>query len=274
MKRPLSSVPQPACAAPALLQQAADLLTGLHHHAPGFLLSACDTDHLAPGVAAWLEHEVAPAAVRHALATDLPPEGVRRPAALLAHRLTAQLPPHPRSAPRPTRRPSGTACATATAATAASVPPNPGPAAPTASQPQAMATPPLEREKLTLMFAPQPPGRPRRLTWPVHSREDSMSTQAEHGHELAPRPEQTPDALRAALAVVAPGRLPEMQRTKDEAFAKAVEWQSLSPVRSWVLAWARDIEIARRPDLATRYVHAKATWNTRTPPWLMRLCGS
>ncbi|WP_406354655.1 hypothetical protein [Streptomyces sp. NBC_01635] len=95
MKRPLSSVPQPACAAPALLQQAADLLTGLHHHAPGFLLSACDTDHLAPGVAAWLEHEVAPAAVRHALATDLPPEGVRRPAALLAHRLTAQLPPPP-----------------------------------------------------------------------------------------------------------------------------------------------------------------------------------
>lgn len=50
-----------------------------------------------------------------------------------------------------------------------------------------------------------------------------MSTQADHGHELAPRPEQTPDALRAALAVVAPARLPEMQRTKDEAFAKAVE---------------------------------------------------
>jgi hypothetical protein len=86
-----------------------------------------------------------------------------------------------------------------------------------------------------------------------------MSTQADHGHELVPRPEQTPDALRAALAVVAPGRLPEMQRTKDEAFAKAVEWQSLSPVRSWVLCWARDIEIARRPDLAAR--HNRATSN-------------
>ncbi|MFF9103645.1 hypothetical protein ACF1AU_24005 [Streptomyces rubrogriseus] len=84
-----------------------------------------------------------------------------------------------------------------------------------------------------------------------------MSTQADHGHELVPRPEQTPDALRAALAVVAPGRLPEMQQTKDEAFAKALEWQSLSPVRSWVLAWARDIEIARRPDLAARYSRAK-----------------
>ncbi|MET9253298.1 hypothetical protein [Streptomyces sp. NPDC003717] len=84
-----------------------------------------------------------------------------------------------------------------------------------------------------------------------------MSTQADHGHELIPRPEHTPDALRAALAAVDPGRLPEMQRTKDEAFAKAVEWQSLSPVRSWVLVWARDIEIARRPDLAARHARAR-----------------
>ncbi|MHB9752929.1 hypothetical protein ACYBSK_00910 [Streptomyces sp. BYX5S] len=48
-----------------------------------------------------------------------------------------------------------------------------------------------------------------------------------------------------------------MQEQKDEAFAKAVEWHSLSPVRSWVLTWARDIEIARRPDLAARYDHAR-----------------
>ncbi|MGX4691069.1 hypothetical protein [Streptomyces sp. JNUCC 63] len=43
------------------------------------------------------------------------------------------------------------------------------------------------------------------------------------GHELFAHPEQTPDALRAALAVVAPDRLDEMQATKDDAFAKAVE---------------------------------------------------
>ena len=83
-----------------------------------------------------------------------------------------------------------------------------------------------------------------------------MSTQADHGHELTPRPEHTPDALRTAIAIVAPARLPEMQRTKDEAFAKAVEWQSLSPVQSWVLTWARDIEIARRPDLSARHARA------------------
>ena len=84
-----------------------------------------------------------------------------------------------------------------------------------------------------------------------------MSTQADHGHELVPRPELTPDALRAALAVVAPSRLDEMQAMKDDAFAKAVEWKSLSPVQSWVLIWAREIEIARRPDLSARYTEAE-----------------
>ncbi|MGW0185103.1 hypothetical protein ACWDV7_05025 [Streptomyces sp. NPDC003362] len=92
-----------------------------------------------------------------------------------------------------------------------------------------------------------------------------MSTQADHGHELIPRPELTPDALRAALTVVAPGRLDEMQAMKDEAFAKAVEWQSLSPVQSWVLIWAREIEIARRPDLSTRYAQAESNLEHEDP---------
>ena len=92
-----------------------------------------------------------------------------------------------------------------------------------------------------------------------------MSTQSHHGHELIPRPEHTPDALRAALAVVDPGRLEEMQAQKDEAFAKAVEWQSLSPVRSWVLAWARNIEIARRPDLSARYARAQSHLEDEDP---------
>ncbi|NEC85115.1 hypothetical protein [Streptomyces sp. SID12501] len=48
-----------------------------------------------------------------------------------------------------------------------------------------------------------------------------MNTRSDHGHELIPRPEHTPDALRAALAVADPGRLEEMQAQKDEAM-KAV----------------------------------------------------
>jgi hypothetical protein len=94
-RKPLPAVPRPAYPAPALLQAATDLLADLRRHNPDLLLSACDTAHLAPGVAAWLERDVSPTAVRHALTTDLPPEGPRRPAALLAHRLTAQLPPPP-----------------------------------------------------------------------------------------------------------------------------------------------------------------------------------
>ncbi|WP_328411561.1 hypothetical protein OG542_15950 [Streptomyces violaceus] len=110
------------------------------------------------------------------------------------------------------------------------------------------------------------PRHPAGIAWPGHSPEvDTMSTQADHGHELAPRPQQTPDALRAALATVDPARLEEMQATKDDAFAKAVEWQSLSPVQSWVLTWARDIEIARRPDLSTRYAHAKTNLEHEDP---------
>ncbi|MET9764244.1 helix-turn-helix domain-containing protein [Streptomyces sp. NPDC006372] len=94
-RKPLPAVPTPAHPAPALLQAATDLLADLRRHDSRLLLSACDTAHLAPGVAAWLERDVTPAAVRGALTADLPPEGVRRPAALLAHRLAAQLPPPP-----------------------------------------------------------------------------------------------------------------------------------------------------------------------------------
>ncbi|ELS54164.1 hypothetical protein STVIR_4881 [Streptomyces viridochromogenes Tue57] len=94
-RKPLPAVPKPACPAPALLQRATDLLSDLRRHDPRLLLSATDTAHLAPGVAAWLERDLTPTAVRHALTTDLPPEPLCRPAALLAHRLTAQLPPPP-----------------------------------------------------------------------------------------------------------------------------------------------------------------------------------
>ena len=107
--KPLPAVPRPAYAGPGILQAATDLLAGLRRHDPSLLLSARDTAHLAPGVAAWLERDVTPAVVRRALTADLPPEGVRRPAAFLAHRLAAQLPPPPpfraSAEPTPVRHP-------------------------------------------------------------------------------------------------------------------------------------------------------------------------
>ncbi|MFE9773960.1 hypothetical protein ACFYOV_20265 [Streptomyces sp. NPDC005931] len=55
-----------------------------------------------------------------------------------------------------------------------------------------------------------------------------MSTQADHGHELIPLPEQTPDALRAALAVVDPGRPTRKRRTAREACPRP--WRGSSSV--------------------------------------------
>ncbi|MFI1755764.1 helix-turn-helix domain-containing protein [Streptomyces sp. NPDC020571] len=91
----LPAVPQPGSTAPALLQTALDLLADLRRRDARLLLSATDTAHLVPGVAAWLERDVAPSAVRHALTAGLPDEPLRRPAALLAHRLADRLPPPP-----------------------------------------------------------------------------------------------------------------------------------------------------------------------------------
>ncbi|MFB7595503.1 helix-turn-helix domain-containing protein [Streptomyces sp. NPDC056160] len=100
-RHPLPPVPQPAYSHPVLLQQATELLATLHREDPRLFLSACDTAHLAPGVAAWLQYEVPPGTVRRTLTSDLPSGSLRRPAALLAHRLTAQLP-----SPPPVRAPA------------------------------------------------------------------------------------------------------------------------------------------------------------------------
>ncbi|MEV5876824.1 helix-turn-helix domain-containing protein [Streptomyces sp. NPDC052101] len=94
-RKVLPPVPHPAYPSPALLQMATDLLAGLRRRDPRLLLSECDTAHLAPGVASWLERDLTPTAVRHALTTGLPDEPLCRPAAFLAHRLGAHLPPPP-----------------------------------------------------------------------------------------------------------------------------------------------------------------------------------
>ncbi|MEU9340452.1 helix-turn-helix domain-containing protein [Streptomyces sp. NPDC048278] len=94
-RKRLPAVPQPSITSPALLQAALDVLTGLRRRDPRLLLSATDAEHLAPGVAAWLERDVAPTALGHVLSENLPNEPLIRPAAFLAHRLAAQLPPPP-----------------------------------------------------------------------------------------------------------------------------------------------------------------------------------
>ncbi|MFF7778702.1 hypothetical protein ACFZCG_30315 [Streptomyces tanashiensis] len=77
-----------------------------------------------------------------------------------------------------------------------------------------------------------------------------MTTQPERGGELIPRPERTPAALRAALAVVAPERLPEMDASQRAAVAEAIEQSGIIPLRMFLVQWAAAIEIERFPDTA------------------------
>ncbi|MET9376064.1 helix-turn-helix domain-containing protein [Streptomyces sp. NPDC002992] len=94
-RRALPAVPRPAYPTPDLLQIALGVLSGLRREDPRLLLSATDAEHLAPGVVAWLERDLTPEAVQSALTSGLPAEPLHRPAALLAHRLAAKLPPLP-----------------------------------------------------------------------------------------------------------------------------------------------------------------------------------
>ncbi|MFJ4921225.1 hypothetical protein [Streptomyces sp. NPDC088725] len=91
-------LPAPQAHHPERHTTAITLLAGLHRDAPQLLLPERDVHRLAPAVAAWLERGATPDAVHHTLTNGLPTEP-RHPAALLAHRLTDQLPP-----PLPTAR--------------------------------------------------------------------------------------------------------------------------------------------------------------------------
>ncbi|MGK5496572.1 helix-turn-helix domain-containing protein, partial [Streptomyces sp. URMC 125] len=90
---------------PVRERAATAVLAELRRDDPRLLLSERDVTRLAPAVIAWLERGAEPDAVRRTLAAGLPAEPLRHPAALLAHRLTALLPPHLPAAPPPAPRP-------------------------------------------------------------------------------------------------------------------------------------------------------------------------
>ncbi|MEW2485013.1 helix-turn-helix domain-containing protein [Streptomyces sp. NPDC048411] len=91
-------LPEPQTHDLAHHRSAVDLLAGLRRHDPRLLLSEDDIRRLTPAVAAWLERDAHPDAVRRTLVADLP-EPLKRPAGLLAHRLATLLPPPLPAAP-------------------------------------------------------------------------------------------------------------------------------------------------------------------------------
>ncbi|WP_393059918.1 helix-turn-helix domain-containing protein [Streptomyces sp. LN549] len=85
-------LPQPHTPTPELLRIAEAVLTDLRRHAPQLTLKEKDIPALTPGVAAWLERDVHPDTIRHAL-TDQLPIPVKHPAKLVRSRITTLLPP-------------------------------------------------------------------------------------------------------------------------------------------------------------------------------------
>ncbi|MEU5089755.1 DUF6247 family protein [Streptomyces sp. NPDC021356] len=85
-----------------------------------------------------------------------------------------------------------------------------------------------------------------------------MTTHPEQGHELVPRPERTPEAVRVALARVAPHRLGEMEQHKEQALATAIQDGRIGHLQHWLTHWQVQVEIERRPDLHARH-HAALT---------------
>jgi hypothetical protein len=65
-------------------------------------------------------------------------------------------------------------------------------------------------------------------------------------------PEPTPDALRAAVAKIAPSRLPALTQHLFEATTNAQQTQSLAPLRAFTHSWAVFVAIARHPERAAR----------------------
>ena len=69
---------------------------------------------------------------------------------------------------------------------------------------------------------------------------------------LIPMPELTPDALRAAVARIAPSRIPALTQHLFEATTNAQQTQSLAPLRAFVHSWAVFVAIERHPERAAR----------------------
>lgn len=100
---PSRPMPDPV---PEAAPEAVDLLARLPHHDRRLLLSEREITALAPAVTDWLGRGAAPQEITEALTSGLPARLVRRPARLLAHRLTALRPPsRPAPPPRPDRPP-------------------------------------------------------------------------------------------------------------------------------------------------------------------------
>ncbi|MFK0050022.1 DUF6247 family protein [Streptomyces sp. NPDC090741] len=79
-----------------------------------------------------------------------------------------------------------------------------------------------------------------------------MSTAPESGPEAVPQPAARPEDLRAALARLAPSRLPEFDAERAAAVAQARAEVSPAPLHRLVSYWAVEVAHARNPQRLAR----------------------
>ncbi|MBW8091912.1 MULTISPECIES: DUF6247 family protein [Streptomyces] len=80
-----------------------------------------------------------------------------------------------------------------------------------------------------------------------------MSSQPDQPHDpVTPQPAATPEALRAAVAQVAPGSLAAFDAERAEAVRQARAEVSAAPLRSFTGQWSVNVAIARHPARAAR----------------------
>ncbi|CDR09413.1 hypothetical protein [Streptomyces iranensis] len=80
-----------------------------------------------------------------------------------------------------------------------------------------------------------------------------MSSQPDHPYDpVTAQPASTPEALRAAVAQVAPGSLAAFDAERAEVVRQARAEVSAAPLRSFTRQWAVNVAIARHPARAAR----------------------
>ena len=87
-----------------------------------------------------------------------------------------------------------------------------------------------------------------------------MTAEYSQGDEpLLPMPALKLDALRQAVATVAPSRLPKFFQEIQDAFGQADDEDSVFPIRHFYQRWGATVAIERRPAVAARLACRRAS---------------
>jgi hypothetical protein len=87
----------------------------------------------------------------------------------------------------------------------------------------------------------------------------------EPNRPIIPRPALALPALREAVAIVAPARLPEFFDAMQNAFVNAGEDNSVIPIHMFYREWAIVVEIERFPRIAKRLHAAERALDSDDP---------